>query len=130
MVSGGCHCGVVRYEVQGDPAYSALCHCTDCRKASGAPMVGWALFPREAVTIEGALTHYRSSEAAERLFCPTCGTGLFYLNEQIFPGQIDVQIATLDDPDAFPPQIHVQCAEAAPWTLEAHALPRFERYPG
>ena len=54
MPSGGCHCGAVRYTVEGEPAHAALCHCRDCTRCAGAQMVGWALFPREAVTISGA----------------------------------------------------------------------------
>lgn len=129
MVTGGCHCGAVRYEAVGDPAYSALCHCSDCRKSAGAPMVGWALFPKDKVSVTGEVASYASSEHATRQFCARCGTGLFYLNEAIFPGQIDIQTATLDDQAAFPPAIHVQYAEAAPWMDGVHGLPRFERYP-
>lgn len=44
---GQCHCGAIRYEVSGEPVYHALCHCRDCRRSAGAPMVAWALFPRE-----------------------------------------------------------------------------------
>ncbi|WP_183954213.1 GFA family protein [Sphingobium fontiphilum] len=130
MVTGGCHCGAVRYEAAGDPVYSALCHCSDCRKSAGAPMVGWALFPKDKVMITGEVASYASSEQATRQFCARCGTGLFYRNESIFPGQIDIQTATFDDQAAFPPGIHVQYAEAAPWMEGAHELPKFERYPG
>ena len=42
--AGGCHCGAVRYEVEGTPQHVALCHCKDCRKSAGAPMVAWAAF--------------------------------------------------------------------------------------
>ncbi len=128
-VTGGCHCGAIRYAVKGEPGHSALCHCTDCRKASGASMVGWALFEQADVAIEGEPVRYASSAHAERHFCGTCGCGLFYYNAQIFPGQVDIQIATLDDPSLFPPQAHIQYAEAAPWMSAAHDLPRFDRYP-
>jgi hypothetical protein len=42
---------------------------------------------------------------------PKCGTGLFYCNAVNLPGTADMQIATLDDPGAAAPQIHVQSAE-------------------
>lgn len=129
MVSGGCQCGAIRYEVQGEPAYSALCHCSDCRKSAGAPMVGWALFPENMVTVTGEPVAYRSSDNVTREFCGTCGSGLFYRNAVVFPGMVDIQTGTLDDQAALPPAIHVQFAEAAPWMAAAHELPRFERYP-
>lgn len=129
MVKGKCQCGAIQYEASGAPAYSAICHCNDCRASSGAPMVGWALFPQDAVTISGTPARYQSSENATRHFCATCGTGLFYTNPVIFPGGIDIQTATLDDQSALPPQAHVQMAEAAPWMPHVHNLPKFDRFP-
>ncbi|MDP8994996.1 MAG: GFA family protein, partial [Pseudomonadota bacterium] len=102
MPKGGCHCGAIRYEMPTEVAHAALCHCTDCRRASGAPVVAWALAPRDKVWIEGEPQAYASSEPALRHFCGRCGTSLFYTNEAVFPGMVDVQIATLDDPDAIP----------------------------
>src|ERR687895_266790 len=87
---GGCHCGAIRYRVEGTPRTHALCHCSDCRRHAGAPMVSWAMFARDAVKIEkGAVKIYHSSEHGRRHFCPDCGTGLFYCNEQVLPGIID-----------------------------------------
>ena len=54
---------------------------------------------------------------------------MFYVNEQYLPGLIDVQSATLDDPNSFPPGAHIQTAEAVGWEAELSALPRFERFP-
>jgi hypothetical protein len=130
MVTGKCQCGAIRYEAEGEPAYSALCHCDDCRRSAGAPMVGWALFPQDKVTIHGDPVRYQSSEHATRHFCGTCGTGMFYTNPVIFPGAIDVQTGTLDDPAALPPQARIQMAEAAPWVDGVASLPSFDRYPG
>ena len=129
MATGGCQCGAIRYEVQGEPMHSALCHCGDCRRSAGAPMVGWALFPERAVKVSGDPVRYKSSANVVRYFCGTCGTGLFYSNPVVFPDMIDIQTATMDDQSAFPPVLHVQYAEAAPWMGRAHELPRFDRYP-
>ena len=127
---GGYHCGAIRYRVEGTPRTHALCHCSDCRRHAGAPMVSWAMFARDAVKIEkGAVKIYHSSEHGRRHFCPDCGTGLFYSNEQVLPGIIDVQSATLDDPNAFAPQAQIQIADRIGWMARAHELPRFDRYP-
>ena len=53
-----------------------------------------------------------------------------HTNEQAFPGQIDVQIATLDDPDAIVPQAQIQIAERIGWMERLDSMPKFERYPG
>lgn len=130
MPKGGCRCGAIRYEMPALVEHSALCHCSDCRRASGAPAVAWGLAPREQVAIEGHPTVYSSSEYGERHFCGRCGTSLFYTNDAIFPGMIDVQTATLDDPDEVPATVQIQVAERVGWMARAHELPEFERYPG
>ena len=130
MPSGGCHCGAVRYEMTEEVAHHALCHCTDCRKASGAPATAWAMAAADQVTITGEPLTYASSEHGRRLFCGACGTSLFYTNDVVFPGMIDVQSATLDDPDAIPLQAQIQTAERIGWMTHLGDLPAFERYPG
>jgi hypothetical protein len=129
-ITGGCHCGAIRYQAEGEALTHALCHCGDCRRHAGAPMVGWTMYRQEAVRVtRGTPRVYRSSEHGRRHFCPECGTGLFYINAEILPGIIDIQSATYDDPDAVPPRAHIQVAERIAWMERAHELPAFERYP-
>lgn len=129
-LTGGCHCGAVRYEVDGDPYTHALCHCSDCRRHAGAPMVGWTLYPDDALTItKGTPKMYASSQDGRRQFCPDCGTGLFYTNAQMLPGLIDIQSATYDEPHKIPARIHIQVAERITWMESAHKLPQFDRFP-
>jgi hypothetical protein len=129
-MKGGCHCGAVRYRVNGDCRTHALCHCSDCRRHAGAPMVGWAMFMENQLEIlQGKPKLYSSSEHGRREFCPECGTGLFYRNEAMLPGIVDVQTATLDEPQHIPARCHIQIAERIGWMHGAHELPEFERFP-
>ena len=129
-ITGGCHCGAVRYEAEGEALTHALCHCRDCRRSAGAPMVGWTMYRLDAVKVTiGAPKIYESSQHGRRHFCPNCGTGLFYTNAEVLPGIIDIQSATYDNPDAVPARVHVQVAELIGWMERAHQLPAFERYP-
>jgi len=127
MLEGGCHCGAVRYEIDGPANHSSVCHCTDCRRCAGATGVAWAGFPIEAVRVSGEPATYCSTPGVERRFCLICGTGLFYTNAEA-PRQVDVQTATLDDPDLLPPTKHVQLADAASWEESLHTLPGFDRF--
>lgn len=130
-LAGGCHCGAVRYRVDGAPMHVALCHCSDCRKSSGAPMVSWAMFKAGQFALtQGEVTTHNSSGASMRNFCHKCGTGLFFTNAETLPDIIDVQSATFDDPDLLPAQVHIQTAERLGWMADQHALPAFARFPG
>lgn len=128
--SGKCLCGAIRYTVEGEPSHSTLCWCERCRGSAGATPVGWALFPNAAVTIEGSPASYESSPDTFREFCAVCGTGLFFRSEALFPSAVDIQTATFDDPDAFPPQAHIQVADAPSWFGRHGELKQFSRFPG
>ncbi|MFC3123943.1 GFA family protein [Pseudoroseomonas globiformis] len=131
MLTGGCHCGAVRYEIpEAEVLHHAICHCGDCRRHAGAPAVGWAMLSATALKVTGNPRIYCSSEHGRRAFCAECGTGLFYTNEQMLPGMVDVRSGTLDNPDALPPGAEIQVAERLHWMRPLSDLPQFERYPG
>ena len=130
MPKGQCHCGAVRYEMPSETQHKAVCHCHDCRRHSGAPLVAWGLVAKDELSVTGETREYASSEHGRRHFCPRCGTALFYTNDQVFPGLIDVQIATLDDPDAIEPDMQVQTADRIRWVDRLGEMTAFERYPG
>jgi hypothetical protein len=130
VLRGGCHCGAIRYQVSGQPVYTALCHCNDCRRSAGAPAVAWAAYPAaQFELLQGEPRTRNSSGTSYRSFCADCGSGLFFRNEQVLPGLVDIQSATLDLPDSLPPQIEVQTAERLKWLADRPELPSFERYP-
>lgn len=128
--TGRCHCGAVGWSAEGPPEHHALCHCEDCRRWSGAPMVGWIAWREDQVTVTGSPKSYASSEHGRREFCGDCGTGLFYRNAAFLPGLIDIQSGTMDDPEAQPPGAQIMVKDRLSWTKDATALPEFEAYPG
>ncbi len=128
--TGRCHCGAISYSAEGPPQHHALCHCTDCRTWSGAPMVGWIAFPDDRVTVSGEPATYASSEHGRRQFCGACGTGLFYRNAEALPGIVDIHSGTLDDPEAQPPGAQIMVKDRLGWTGGMTALPEFRTYPG
>lgn len=128
-LSGGCHCGAVRYVIAAPPRRHSLCCCVDCRRSAGAPMVGWTAAPKTALSVTGETAIYNSSGDIERVFCPRCGTGLFYRSASLFPGEVDVSTGTLDDPNALPPTEVIQVADAPTWWATIGSLPRHARFP-
>ncbi|WP_312955684.1 GFA family protein [Stutzerimonas nitrititolerans] len=108
--TGGCLCGDVRLLASGRPYRVGVCHCLDCRKHHGALFFAAAMFPLEAVTIEGETRDY-----VGRHFCPRCGSSVFALSGD----EIEVHLGALDAPDQLLPTY--EC-----WTLRREAwLPPF-----
>lgn len=128
--TGGCFCGNVRYTVAGEPLHLCFCHCASCRRATGAPMVPWGTFPdtRFAV-IEGQLVVHHSSPGVSRGFCRRCGSSLTYANKNR-PGEIDITLATLDDPEVLRPTCHIWVRDKPSWVVITDGLPQFETVSG
>ena len=121
---GGCLCGAVRYEARGVARYLCFCHCASCRRAAGAALVPWATFARSQLNItRGALAQYRSSAEVLRGFCAACGSSLTYLNEARAE-DIDLALASLDEPGALAPTMHMWVEDKLPWVSIEDGLPR------
>ncbi len=109
-ITGGCLCGAVRLEAQGRPFRVGLCHCLDCRKHHGALFFAAAIYPQDAVTVQGETHDFRG-----RNFCPHCGSSVF----NRFGDEVEVHLGALDAPDQFQPTY--EC-----WTIRREGwLPAF-----
>ena len=108
--TGGCLCGKVRFAASGSPYRVGICHCLDCRKHHGALFYAAAIFPQEAVSIEGEANRY-----LDRYFCPNCGSSVYSRSED----EIEIHLGSLDEPNQFQPTYEL-------WTIRREAwLPPF-----
>ena len=125
--AGGCLCGAVRFRARGEPLLVEHCHCSMCRKASGAPVVTSANFPTDAFRwTKGRPKYRRSSKIAERGFCAACGSPLTFR----FDGRRDymsINVGSMDRPERVTPECHIFVADAIPWMLHRDSLPRHRR---
>ena len=127
LTTGGCMCGAVRFEARGEPIVVVHCHCTSCRRHTGAPLVTLVSFEAEQVTFtKGERRIYVSSPGVKRAFCGDCGTTLTWESHQRGQDLIEFHIGTLDEPDALPPSLHVFHGERLAWFDTADRLPRYE----
>ena len=92
--TGGCLCGNVRIVASGRPYRVGLCHCLDCRKHHGALFHASAVFPQDAVTIDGETRDY-----AGRFFCPCRGSSF----SDAAPTHNRSELRILDAPDQLRP---------------------------
>jgi hypothetical protein len=94
-------------------------------------MVAWFTVPRSTYRlVAGEPKQYISSPGVTRTFCPRCGTSLTFETDE-FPDEIDVTTASLDDPEAMPPDDHTRTATQLRWVRLADGLPAYpDRRPG
>ena len=125
MLHGGCYCGALRYEAAGAPYHLTNCHCSICRRTSGAPYVAWFSAPRSGFRFtRGEPTRFRSSDKGTRSFCPRCGSQLTFEHDES-RDEIDVTTCTLDNPEALPPQDHTRTSSQLAWVKPGDGLPSF-----
>jgi hypothetical protein len=99
QVTGGCHCGAVRFEAEvPEPPVPALdCNCSVCRM-TGYVHINVSHEDFELVTGRDALTEYRfGTGAAKHLFCRYCGVKSFY-QPRSHPDCWSVNANCLDEP--------------------------------
>ena len=126
QASGGCLCGALRYRVDGKIVDAGYCHCRQCQRASGAPVVAWATVPVPAFEwTAGAPRVYLSSASYQRESCPTCSSPLVFRRQQT-PTLIDFTLASLDDPSRISLDYHIWRMSRLPWFETTDALPRHD----
>jgi hypothetical protein len=103
-----CLCGNVRVQIAGKPVEQFYCHCDDCQTASGAPYVAVAVYPNEAVTVQGELNTL-TIRNMPRKWCARCGTRM--IGEVVNFDQRGVN-ALLLPPGEFTPAFHINCGYA------------------
>jgi hypothetical protein len=108
--TGGCLCGDVRIVASGQPYRVGLCHCLDCRKHTGSLFHASAVFPADAVIIQG-----ETREHAGRRFCPRCGSSVLGGSGD----EVEVSLGALDSIDQLMPTYEL-------WTIRRESwLPPF-----
>ena len=132
-VQGGCVCGAIRYELQGEPIVHAACHCRACQYIGGGAPSLVAIYPSEALTIKQGTpkTYFSKADSGAivgRSFCETCGTPLFAGPRDDSP-MIAVKPGSLDDSSRFKVQIDIWRSVAQPWHRPHPDAMQFERNP-
>lgn len=126
MLSGGCLCGAVRYEVDDVLGPIEYCHCGQCRRASGSAFAANATVPADAFRLLAGrelLTEYESSPGKRRAFCSRCGAPL-YARRPAVTGELRLRVGTPDGEPAARPSGHGHVASKAPWFTITDELPQ------
>jgi hypothetical protein len=132
VVTGGCLCKAVRYEIAAEPIAARFCWCRVCQYIAAGNATVNAAFHKSAMTIAGEVRDYRSvadsGSVMHRGFCPTCGTHLFSEAEPR-PHLIFVRVGTLDNPEIARPVATIWADRAPGWACIDESIPRIEGQP-
>ncbi len=133
IYTGGCLCGAVRFEADGEPTSQGYCFCGDCRKASGSGFIPFLLFPAASVRFSGETKHsiarsVRGTDAV-RNHCAKCG-GLVFGGIVGKDSTHSIYAGSLDDPSMFHPRIALFVRDKPEWVSMPPGVRTFETMPG
>ncbi|HUB14040.1 MAG TPA: GFA family protein [Acetobacteraceae bacterium] len=129
LLEGGCACGAVRYRLGSAPMFV---HCRDCQRQVGSAFAINALIEADRHTVVSGETAPSlmptDSGRPHAIFrCSACGTALW--SEYGGRGSIRfVRVATLDDPAALAPDVHIYTRSKLPWVKLPDGVPAFAAY--
>ena len=104
MTKGHCLCGAIEWLADAALTGAAVCHCGQCRRQSGHVWAS-AMVPCGALTIIGTPTWFGASAAAQRGFCATCGSFLFWRAEG--EDTISVSLGSIEAPTGVALEKHI-----------------------
>ncbi len=130
-LEGGCYCGQVRYEAQGEPMMQAQCHCRECQYLTGGQVNTFIAMPipgfRYTKGQPRSFTRPDLEGAVTREFCGNCGTQLT-TRPPAFPAVI-VKVGSLDDPSVFSPQVAIFTCDQQAFHHIPEGMAQFEKLP-
>jgi hypothetical protein len=127
-LSGTCLCGKVQYKVEDQFRYALNCHCSQCRRTTGAAFKPFAGIERGKLRITGGADRLLiyGEESAHDAHCGNCGSLLYSLvREAQF---VHVTLGTLVDSPSIRPSAHIFVGSKAPWYTITDDLPQHEEF--
>ena len=132
-ITGGCYCGAVRYEIDGEAQASLQRHCRECQYISGGFPAALMLFPLESFQLSsGEMKQFRRPDLEHpvtRHFCENCGTGVASETPNR-PGSIVIKAGTFDDPSAFNPAVAIYTCDKQDYHHIPEDMTSFDKRPG
>jgi hypothetical protein len=130
---GGCDCRFVRYRLTDVPMFVHCCHCRWCQRETGSAFALNAMIEAgHVVTLAGEVervdTPSASGKGQKISRCPRCRIATWSNYAGAGDAVHFVRVGTLDDPDRFPPDIHIFTASKQPWVLLPAHIPAVPEY--
>ena len=109
-ISGRCLCGAARFSAVLSDGFMSVCHCGMCRRWTSGVFMSLAVKPASlSLDDDRAFRRFASSARAERGFCATCGSPLFW--RALDGSSADVSVQAVEDPSRFPFELEIYMDE-------------------
>lgn len=133
VFDGGCACGETRYRMLRAPIYVHCCHCRWCQRETGASFaLNGFLEASELTLLKGDVevidTPSNSGRGQRISRCPNCRVAVWSNYSAAKDAIHFIRIGTLDDPDAFPPDMHIFTSSKQPWVNLEGGVPAVPEY--
>ncbi len=119
MMEGGCACRGVRYRMSAPSMITHCCHCRWCQRETGSAFVINAIVETSSLEVTGETemvdTPSQSGKGQKIVRCPACRVALWSHYSRPGTALAFVRVGTLDDPDEFPPDVHIFTSSKQPW---------------
>ncbi|MBX3620842.1 MAG: GFA family protein [Rhizobacter sp.] len=130
---GGCTCGAVRYRLTSTPLFVHCCHCRWCQRETGASFALNAMIEADRVQrlageVEVVLTPSESGRGQKICRCPQCHVAVWSHYAGAGDAVCFVRVGTLDEPDRFPPDVHIFTRSKQPWVVLPPGTPAVDEY--
>lgn len=127
-LAGKCLCGAVRYEVADEFVYAANCHCSNCRRTTGAAFKPFAGIEREKFRLTGGENGLRifGDASGHDAHCGRCGSLLYSLVRE--GAYVHVAMGTLLDSPSIRPSAHIFVGSKAEWFTITDDLPQYSEH--
>lgn len=129
MIQGQCTCGKLRYTVADEFRYALNCHCSQCRRTTGAAFKPFAGIESSKLQLHGDNILYVGGPAQGNhdVRCKTCGSLLYSVLQE--GKMLHILFGTMIDTPSIRPSAHIFVGSKAPWYTIRDSLPQYHEFP-
>ena len=124
---GSCLCREIQYAVADEFEYALICHCSQCRRATGSAFKPFGGIPRAKLEVTRGEPKLFGDAMTHNALCATCGSLLYSIVQE--GTMAHVTYGTLADAPTLAPQAHIFVGSKAPWYAIHDPLPQYEAFP-
>lgn len=127
-ISGSCSCGAIQFHMKDQVWNIVNCHCSICRKLTGAAFTTYIAAPENDYFINQGQEHLaiwkKPQSTMQKHFCRLCGSPMYNTNPKYGNIKI-VYMGTLEKGHPLRPKINIYCNDQLKWLNDLFEIENF-----